>query len=412
MLTEAISNKLKELFESTPPEIGVSFGFKVVDGEYTKQKSIVFQVKEKLPLDQIPEGQVLPSTIEIDGVTYNTDVIEVGDVKALACPTTVLNSCYAWENPNTPPANRNTTRPLKGGLSITSGATQGYVGTLGLIAVDAATQALVGLSNNHVIVANAFFTSDQNIYGTTENELCNPVYQAGEGSDQPSPESLLIGRVIKYAPFTRSGPNYLDAAVCSIEKPSTVSTAESFKQFGLSYNTPMPFATTQEIDALLTSDPDVYSSGRTSGVKGPGACRLKISSVGSNVNVSGYHYQGGLQVTIPFADTIAFTRYSPQCEYPIAPGDSGSALIADFNGTWKILGLCFAGSQYIGFACRIDRLAAELGIQAWDGTAKNFIDPTSVQYKTLQGGSSAVNINCSGETYWQIGFTNVVNNPC
>jgi hypothetical protein len=413
MLTEAISNKITELFESTPPEVGVGYGFKIVDGEYTSEKSIVFHVKEKLPLDQVPEGQLLPSTVEIEGVVYKTDVVEVGEIKALAtCPTSVSNGCYGWQNANTPPANRNTTRPLKGGLSITSGLTQGFVGTLGLIAVDTNTQALVGLSNNHVIVPNAFYTSEQNIYGALQNELANPVYQAGEGSNQPSPESLLIGRVIKYSPFILSGYNYLDAAVCSIEKPSTISNTESFKQFGLNYNTPMPFATTGEINTLLSTDPELYSSGRTSGVKGPGPCRLKTFAVGTQVTVSGYEYQGGYPINLNFNDIIAFSRYNINCTYPIAPGDSGSALIADFNGVWKILGLCFAGSEYVGYACRIDRLAAALGIEAWDGTAKNYIDPTSVEYKTVTGGSSAINIECGGEKYWQIGFTNVINNPC
>lgn len=411
MLTQAINDKIKELFESTPEDIGVGYGFKIVGGEYTNEKSIVFTVKKKLPLDQIPEDQLLPSTIEIDGVVYKTDVFEVGEVKALAaCPTSVVNSCYAWQN--TPPANRNTVRPLKGGLSIASGLIQGYVGTLGLIAVDTATQALVGLSNNHVIVKNAFFTSDQDISGGLENELCDPVFQTGE--NQPSPANQSIGRVIKYAPFIRSGYNYLDAAVCSVNSDA-IDIEESFKQFGLNYPDPMPFATTEEIDTLLSTDPELYSSGRTSGVKGPGPCRLRTFSVGSNVNVGGYHYQGGwtsMFFYLSFADVIGFSRYNINCEYPIAPGDSGSALIADFDGTWKIIGLCFAGSQYVGYACRIDRLATTLGIEAWDGTAKNFIDPTSVQYKTVPGGSSDINIECDGETYWQIGFTNVINNPC
>jgi len=420
MLTQAISNKIKELFESTPDEVGVGYGFKIVGGEYTDEKAIVFHVKQKLPLDQIPEGQVLPSTVEIDGTVYNTDVFEVGEVTALscpgcppaACPTAVLNNCYSWQNVNTPPANRGTIRPLKGGISITSGLTQSYVGTLGLIAVDVDTQALVGLSNNHVIVENAFFTSDQNVSGGLENELCNPIFQTGE--IQPSAANLSIGRVIKYAPFTRSGPNYLDAAVCSVDS-SVIDIEESYKQFGLNYPDPMEFATTEEIDTLLTTNPELYSSGRTSGVKGPGPCRLKTFSVGQSISVAGYHYQGGwtsMFFALPFSDVIGFTRYSVNCDYPIAPGDSGSALIADFDGKWKIIGLCFAGGSTVGYACRIDRLADTLGIEAWDGTAKNYIDPTSVEYKTVQGGSSDISIECGGKTYWQIGFTNVINNPC
>lgn len=420
MLTQAINDKIKELFDSTPEDVGVAYGFKIVGGEHTDEKAIVFHVKQKLPLDQIPEDQLLPSTIEIDGIVYNTDVFEVGEVKALSCPgcppatcpTSVLNNCYSWQDPNTPPANRNTVRPLKGGLSIASGLIQGYVGTLGFIAVDSVTQALVGVSNNHVMVKNAFYTSDQNISGGLEGELCDPTFQSGE--IQPSAANLSIGRIIRYVPMVRSGPNYLDAALCSVD-PEVIDFEESYKQFGLHYEDPMEFATTEEIDDLLTTDPELYSSGRTSGVKGPGPCRLRTFSVGSNINVSGFHYQGNwtsLFFFVPFSDVIGFTRYSTNCDFPIAGGDSGSALIADFNGTWKIIGLVFAGGNTVGYACRIDRLATALNIEAWDGTPKNFINPTSVEYKTVPGGSSNISIDCGGETYWQIGFTNVINNPC
>ena len=235
MLTQAISDKIKELFDSTPEDVGVAYGFKIVGGEHTDEKAIVFHVKQKLPLDQIPEDQVLPSTIEIDGTVYNTDVFEVGEVKALSCPgcppatcpTSVLNNCYSWQDVNTPPANRNTVRPLKGGLSIASGLIQGYVGTLGFIAVDSATQALVGVSNNHVMVKNAFFTSDQSVSGGLEGELCDPTFQSGE--IQPSAANLSIGRVIRYVPMVRSGPNYLDAALCSVD-PEVIDFEESYKQ--------------------------------------------------------------------------------------------------------------------------------------------------------------------------------------
>ena len=50
--------------------------------------------------------------------------------------------------------------------------------------------------------------------------------------------------------------------------------------------------------------------------------------------------------------------------------DSGSALAAYIDGVWKIIGLCFAGSTYYGMACRIDNVAAQLNISAWDGTTK------------------------------------------
>lgn len=409
MLNNSIQQKIEELFNATPDNIGVGYGKKITNGEYTGEVGIVFHVEKKLPLEEIPSHEVLPSTVEVDGVTLNTDVIEVGKVNFLVCNSETTSQCYGWQN--TAPANRNTIRPLQAGVSFTSGNQQGTVGTLGLIAVDVATQALVGITNNHVVTGNAFYTNQRNLTSATVNELYDPVFQNGD--IQPSASNLMIGRVIRYAPFVLSGFNYLDIAVCSIEDPSIISNTQSFKQFGLNYNTPMPFATTLEINSLLSTNPEIYSSGRTSGVKGPGVCRLSVSGVGVATTVQPYTYSGySLAVAILFGDLISFTRVDPQCPQPIASGDSGSGLIANFNGVWKIIGIVFAGGTSIGYACRIDRIAQALGVQAWDGSPKNFINPTSVQYKTVIGGSGDINLTCGGQTYWQIGSTNVINNPC
>jgi hypothetical protein len=48
---------------------------------------------------------------------------------------------------------------MKGGISITSANNLGKVGTLGFIAVDNAKNALVGVTNNHVVVGTAFYTN-------------------------------------------------------------------------------------------------------------------------------------------------------------------------------------------------------------------------------------------------------------
>jgi hypothetical protein len=86
-------------------------------------------------------------------------------------------------------------------------------------------------------------------------------------------------------------------------------------------------------------------------------------------------------------------------------------LIADYSGTWKIIGLCLAGSTNYGLACRIDNVATQLGIEAWDGSAKNYIDFASQDIITVTGTSSDATIVCDGKTYWQIG-AGLTNNPC
>ena len=409
MLTESIKQKIQELFDSTPENVSVSYGKKISNGEFTGEIGITFFVETKLPLEAIDEGQLLPSSVTIDGVDYITDVIEVGTIGTLACDSFTLNNCYGWQS--VPPGNRGTIRPLKGGISLGSFNNQGSVGTLGFIAVDVSTQALVGITNNHVVIKDAFFTNNRNLNGVIENELSDNVYQNGENST-PNPV-LKIGEVLRYVPMILSANNSVDAAMVSVNA-ADISNTESIKQYGLSNATAMPFASTGEINALLSTDPALYSSGRSSGAKGEGSCGLSVLSIGTTSNVVGYNLQG-VNRTVTFTDSIVFTRTNPQCPSPIASGDSGSALIANFSGTWKIIGLVFAsgitGGNYIGLANRIDQVASQLGIQSWDGTTKEYVDLASKTFKTTSGGSNSKTLSCGGTTYWQVGLTNS-SSPC
>lgn len=405
MLTENIKQKIQELFESTPENVGVSYGRKISNGEFTEEVGITFLVETKLPLEAIDEGQVLPSSVTIDGVDYVTDVVEVGKIKALACDSTTLDNCYGWQT--VPPGNRGNIRPLKGGISLTSFNNQDHVGTLGFIAVDTATQALVGVTNTHVVIKDGFYTSDRNINGVIENEMSDNAYQPGE-TYPPNP-SFKIGEVLRYVPLNLSTDNKVDGALISINS-ADISNTESIKQYGLSYTAAMPFASTAEINNIVSTNPSLYSSGRTSGAKGEGVCGLRILSIGAYSPVGGYNLQGVEQSPM-FVNSIVFTRSTTDCLFPIAPGDSGSALIASFGGTWKIIGLCFAGSDTIGWACRIDDVVAELGIEAWDGSPKNYVNLATKTYKTVAGGSANKTFNCSGSTYWQVGLNNT-SYPC
>ena len=419
MLTEEIKNIIKELYEATPNDVGVGFGQKIKDGEMTGEESIIFFVPQKKPLYAIPEEDRLPNTEFILGDrVLKTDVVEIGVVEAFACNP----SCYTWQT--VPPANRQYIRAIKGGISLTSQNQLGTVGTLGLIAVDVETQALVGVTNNHVVIKDAFYTSQRNSSGPVENEYDivdggsrqpDTAYQPGETTSPPP--NFRIGEVVRYVPiYLSGGVNKVDGALISVECDPVIDIAESFKQFGLSYNSPYQFATTSEINNLLSTNPMLYSSGRTTGVKQGPPCPLRTYALGVNIPVSGYKLQGAAQV-VTFSDVIHFVRpendpsLSSVCLYPIYPGDSGSALVADFGGVSKIIGLCFAGSPTNGFACRIDHVASELGIQAWDGTAKPYVDSDTIDYITVPGSNSIKTQLCSGTTYWQVGNSNL-SKPC
>lgn len=405
-MNKQIENKIKELFESTPDNIGVMFGKKIKNGQYTNEDSIIFTVEKKKPLSELSESEILPSEIEINDIIYKTDVFESGIIEIFSCPTNIINNCYGWQT--IPPQNRQTIRPLKGGISLTSQSKQGTVGTLGFLALDSATGALVGVTNNHVVISDAFYTEFRNLNGIIENEINDNAYQTGDF--QPSPLSLKIGEVLRYVPLLDS-PNYnqVDGAIVSISQ-SIFSNSESFKQFGLSFTNILPFATTSEINSLI-GNTQASSSGRTSGGKEGPICGLTIQSSSFTVFVSGYKQQG-IQKSVLFNNCISFTRQNPQCPYPIAPGDSGSALLANINGVTKIVGLAFAGSTTLGIACRIDFVSEQLGISSWDGNNPKIVDLSSKKLVTLPGKSLQKTIICNGETLWQVGlFKGIVNCP-
>lgn len=408
MMNSTINEKIKELFESTPKNISVAFGKKSVAGELTGELAFMFMVPEKLPLSEIPENEILPSTVVIGDDTYKTDVIEVGEIKLIACDSTTNSSCYSWQS--VPPSNQNTIRPIKGGIQISShNNSLNYpssitVGTLGFIAIDAETSALVGVSNNHVLVKNAFYTGERNVNGATiENEIGDNVYQNGFDHSTGG----TIGKVIRYVPLSKIELNQVDAALFAIQS-NVVSNSQSYLQHGLSISTPMPFASTVEIDNALTGNYRLASSGRSTGAKMNSPCGLVVNSLGAITYVGPFHDNGSEETPL-FNDLIAFTRENHDCPYPIYPGDSGSSLLANINGTWKIIGLCFAGSNTMGYACRIDHVASQLGIQSWDGTSKPFIDIDSIDIKAVPGGSTDKTIECNGTTYWQIGSANNTN---
>lgn len=418
---ENIKLKVQELAETTPGINNVSYGFKFVGGEQTNELCIIYGVEEKKPLSELSSEEILPTNVTVGEQVLKTDVFQIGRAELLACNS----GCAEIAGPSSA-LNRAFTRPLKGGLSITSTNNVSTVGTLGFIGVHTETQTLVGVTNNHVTIQDAFFTSDRNLAGAIQNEYSptDYVYQNGETGSVPVDPAYTIGQSLRYVPIFKQGNgfNYVDGAILSLEA-ADVDIATSYQQAAVSYNLPLPFASTAEIDNLLTTNPMIYSSGRTTGPKGGVTCPMRIFSIFSSTVLT-YKLQG-TPTFCQFLDQIVFVKpendpsLTTICAYPVAGGDSGSALIADFGGVRKIIGLVFAGAgdgsgsgiAFYGYANRIDRVASELGIEAWNGTAKGYVDPASIIYKTTTNGSSNKILNCGGTNYWQVGLT-TLNNPC
>ena len=419
MNIEDIKLKVQELALSTPNINSVSYGYKFVGNEQTDELCIMYGVEQKKPLSELSSEEIIPNEITIGEHILRTDVYEVDKAELLACNA----YCGQVAGPNSD-VNRAFTRPLKGGLSITSTNEVAYVGTMGFIAVHTETQTLVGVTNNHVVIQDAFYTSERNLFGVIQNEYSpvDYVYQNGESGSIPTDPAYTIGQTLRYVPIVKqeNGNNYVDGAILSL-KAEDVNITTSYQQAGVSdYTLPLPFATTLEIDNLLATNPMLYSSGRSTGPKGGVGCPMRVFSI-FTATVLTFKLQGTPTIC-RFIDLIRYVKpendpsLSTICPNPAYPGDSGSALIADFDGVRKIIGLVFAGQSvnsisYYGLACRIDRVASELGIEAWDGTAKGYVNPASITYKTTSNGSSNKTLICDEISYWQVGLT-TLNNPC
>jgi phosphatidylethanolamine-binding protein (PEBP) family uncharacterized protein len=477
MITNEINKKLQEWADKTPSDIGVGYSFKQTGGVYTGEICISFTVKEKKLLSELSEDEILPSEINInDNLTLKTDVIQVGEVYALQCSrTTPVTNLPPICEPFilTAPTNRSAFATLKGGISITSVNQSNSVGTLGMIVQDIHTNALVGLTNNHVVIGNSIAAQYQNLNAFLGNNFptTNEVFPNSNFSCQPGEfgfqTNLKYGQVVRYVPLVPnssinltvgiSSPspslvpkNRVDGALVSIDcNKIDFNQSWKFSGFESLMTSPLPFATTAEIDNLMVTNPQLYSTGRSTGPKGLGTpgCELRLFGINQFQTVGGYkwHISGGNQygTNASFDNRlIAFYKPSgnpaqPHCLWPCAAGDSGSILIANFgtqaSPNFKVIGLVFAGNSipsypvtsgpqnvftftgtynnWLGYACRIDDVANELGIKAWMGGNAPMVNPQSINTITLPGLNPTTATTCQNNYYYQIGTT-MTQTPC
>lgn len=398
---EVLKETIHDLFHSTPDYVHtVGYGYKTVNGVRTNNKSIIFSLIEKKPIEQIPENERIPKVVNINGEEVLTDVIQTEPAYALA---SFRSNCYSAKDSSSN-THRSKHRPLLGGISLARvGLT---AGTLGLIVKDKDDGTIVGLTNNHVIVGYPFYTSDWVVSRPFVNNAGIIVLQPGpfDGGTDPSDR---VGFTKRYDPIweykTPSTPkNHTDSALCSLNNLDLA----SIKQIGLDNASFLPFATTAEIDNLLENANDLFHSGRSTGSVGFPTCPQVVTQENVVAQVSGYNKQGVSAVAY-FDDTLIFAYKTPGQVNALVGGDSGSVTIAKIGGVDKVVGLNFAGpaSTAYGIMCRIDRVAAALNIEPWNPA----VDPLKYSYIsdwsfiTKSGLSSSKVIIENGKKYWQVG---------
>jgi hypothetical protein len=116
----------KEALMAKPNVIGVGTGYKVSEGKRTEELCLVTLVRQKMPPSALQAEAMVPK--EIEGI--RTDVVEIGDVRALQTHTS------RW-------------RPAPAGVSL--GHYRITAGTFGCLVRDRASGAPLMLSNNHVL---------------------------------------------------------------------------------------------------------------------------------------------------------------------------------------------------------------------------------------------------------------------
>lgn len=434
-INKQIKSKIEQLYLSTPESIhGVGLGIKTIGGGSTGIISIIFTVDKKLPLSELKPSEILPKTVTIDGVDYATDIVERKRLDA--------HACYSTSDPDIArlqPARSGYSSlvPFRGGQEILPfpyGWEDIYnpysVGTLGGFVVDNDDNKIVGITNAHVaIYDNRMLIASQrdvsqealDTYNSFEQQ---PFFVFGDqhpgaitlydSNNDNILEYLLVGKYIKrYKPLYNDQLNYVDCALL-IMNPNVLS-SDSYKVWqpigSTDNNSFLSFASTAEIDSLLSINTFCYSTGSSSGPKGYGgsaSCRLVVDQLGfsSTINYGG--------VALDFADIIIY-RYEDGSNGPSIPGDSGALVLADIGGVKKIIGLNFAGGSNIGAMCRIDRVASAMNIKPWDSSVDVVRDsvvstPLCLRISPDDPRINNPTISFNNKTYYQAGFT--MNSDC
>lgn len=465
-----LNKNLRDIFLTTNYGAhGISLSKKIKNGQKTEELSITFDVLKKKDIIDLNEEEKIPSEITIDGVVYKTDVVELAPFKAMTCynPSGDPLSAEITQTRTIQATNGNITQTMRGGKEIimypdlytgsyytaaspddgiVSGDIYAAKGTLGFLAIDNEDNKVIGVTNAHVacpvlrqnndrdlasevndpynLVDSRSHTHNSNTFnGISQLLLFSRETTTDQYSIQRIHHNTATPQIKRVSNFDQDANNTVDAAILAID--DYLFDADSYRIYQPSDTTEITsyfeFATTNELDNLITTPPSsVYSVGRTTGPKGWGStssCQLEIDAIDVTTNV-GFE-ERGQSISVGFTDLIRY-KYVDNSNFPVAPGDSGSALIADMdgNGTYKIIGLVFAGNSgqvsnpnvgtHIGLACRIDNIASIMNIRAWTSSetpdfSQSTITQEVVDFETdLNPGELSRTINTA--TYWNAGL--------
>ena len=323
-----------------PNVVGVGKGYKFKNGKQTKKKAILVFVKKKLPEAELRKNEVIPKKLG----RLPTDVIEVGEVKALGIKKKSINR-------------KSRVRPAPGGVSI--GHYKITAGTLGCLVfkeitenreewVEAYDHELLKwfiswiapecrLMQKQVIikkltVKKPFILSNNHVLANCDmNDMSanigDPILQPGP-YDGGRVSFDTIAELKEWIPLQKSH-NLVDAALAEPLSPFDVTS--NIIGIGAISGT----ASTAAGNILL-------KSGRTTGLTKGTVIATEVT-IGVNYGEKGVLY---------FDDQIMTTCMSKG-------GDSGSLMVDEQN---RAVGLLFAGSDKVTLANKISNVVNALNI--------------------------------------------------
>lgn len=414
--SEILDSVISNSWSTKPSSINkISYGRRIVNDKITNQRSIIYNYPSS---EYNPEPVVyseVPSIVSYNGFDFITDItffdqqILIDNGQTVDFPFTSV--------PCPEPSSGNSVtyyRPLVGGLRLAlyykyenislGGLLAANAGTLGFMAVDNEDECLVGVTNGHVVADNLFATSQRN-----PNQIL-------QNADLDAANTFLIGSVKRYDLSDTTSFDNVDGALISLNNED-INENVSFGQINITgWTLPYDFASTEELDNLHITNPPVYVCGATTGHKGEEDwTRLVLYEFKTTMN--SVRDNQGISTPISYDNILTYVQSGSTlqpgtvCQKVAWFGDSGSAIIADFNGTRKIIGLLFFGSfdatsgyPIVAGGNRIDAVARKLNIRPYLGGTVGYSQTNYTEDICLPGASSDPYIDIAGKRYFQLGY--------
>ena len=314
----------KDMLKAKHNVVDVGVGYKTTKGVMTDQPALVVFVRRKVAATTLTTTDLVPPMLG----TVATDVVELGDVSALATDVTPK-----------PAIHREKHRPVVGGISCGVYVSFG-AGTIGLPLVF--REGVPGLLSNKHVISPSWLTARDPSFVWKGARVRQPAALDGGTVDDSIAEAQDL------VPIVLGQENDVDADFA----PYLPGYPGEAQIYGLgAYN------------ALGDAEPGlvVTKSGRTSGVSPP----RQVISAGITLAID---YPGLGVVT--FRDQII-------TQPMLSPGDSGSAILSGQT----VVGLGFAGSDTVSIANPIKTVFERLGLTL-QGPAR---PPASLPVPITQG---------------------------